>query len=62
MAKNMTCLKCKKKLDEFRMVLTHGPMGYRRYAMCHPCAEKSGVGAPSQGGRQDAVKRQRAGA
>jgi hypothetical protein len=57
MATKMTCLKCKKKLEEFRMVLTHGPMGYRRYAMCHPCADRLGVGAPKIGGRQRAKAR-----
>lgn len=54
--------KCKKELKDYRMVLMIGPRGYRRYAVCQPCARKLGVGAPSQGGRQDAVKRQRAGA
>jgi hypothetical protein len=56
------CLKCNKELKEYRMVLTHGPRGYRKYAVCLACADKLGAGAPAQGGRQDAVKRQRAGA
>lgn len=56
------CLKCKKALEEYRMVMMIGPRGYRRYAVCLSCASKLGAGAPSQGGRQDAAKRQRAGA
>jgi len=63
MAKNIQkCLKCKKELGEYRMVLMIGPRGYRHYAVCIPCADKLGAGAPAQGGRQDAAKRQRAGA
>ena len=63
MAKNKQhCLKCQKELGEYRMVLMIGPKGYRRYAVCLTCADKLGVGAPSQGDRQDAVKRERASA
>lgn len=62
MAGKQNCLKCKKELNEFRMMLMIGPLGYRRYAVCLGCAKKLGAGKPAQGGRQDAVKRQRAGA
>lgn len=64
MAKNIQkCLRCKKDLlAGFRLVLMDGPLGYRRYAVCLTCAKKLGAGAPAQGGRQDAVKRERAGA
>lgn len=34
----MKCIGCKKELTYFRMVLTVGPKGYRRYAMCDRCA------------------------
>lgn len=53
MAKNKQhCLKCGMELDDYRMVLMIGPLGYRRYAVCLRCAGKAGAGAPKIGGRQ----------
>ena len=51
MAKNKQhCLKCGMELDDYRMVLMIGPLGYRRYAVCLRCAGKAGAGAPKIGG------------
>jgi len=55
MAKNKQfCLKCKMELMQFRMVLTMGPKGFRRYPHCMSCADKLGVAEPKRGGRQRA--------
>ena len=37
----MKCVGCAKELTYFHMVLTMGPKGYRRYAMCDRCAMKA---------------------
>lgn len=58
MRKNLQkCLRCKETLVEYRMVLTSGPLGFRRYAVCVPCARKLGAGAAKIGGRQRAKAR-----
>lgn len=51
----INCTKCgKKSLAEYRMALMHGPNGFRKYAVCLPCAKKLGLGEPPTGGRQKA--------
>lgn len=53
------CLKCKKELVYYRMVLMIGPKEYRRYPLCDRCAAE--VEKKTADGGRLAVGRRKAG-